>query len=306
MSNEEIVARIQAGEQELMGELWEQVDGLVKWKAKHVMTALDGRGGCGVEFGDLYNSGFPAMVAAVETYQAESGSFSTWFMFHLKNAFAEITGYRTKKGQNEPLNRALSLSMPIGKEEDDGVLAHIIPDPKASATMEAVEEQEYQEQLRKALETALGTLPETCGDVLRLRYYRGQTLTEAGEALGVVPERVRQMENRGLRILRQPKNAACLRPFYEYDFYCHTGMSAFLHTGMSVQERYLIVEEERRERKLQRQRLADDEWKRRKEELEKQEANQRQSWEREREEIMAELSPENRERLRRMLHGGGA
>lgn len=51
MSSEELVAVIQAGATERMGELWEQVAGLVKWKANQVMTALDGR--CGVEFDDL-------------------------------------------------------------------------------------------------------------------------------------------------------------------------------------------------------------------------------------------------------------
>lgn len=248
MSNEEIVARIQAGEQELMGELWEQVDGLVKWKAKHVMTSLDGRGGCGVEFGDLYNSGFPAMVAAVETYQAESGSFSTWFMFHLKNAFAEITGYRTKKGQNEPLNRALSLSMPIGKEEDDGVLAHIIPDPKASATMEAVEEQIWHEQLHEAIEGVLSEIPGEQSIVLRHRYYDGQTLTAAGQELGISAEEVRKLEGRGLKALRHYNLAERIRPFYDFDYYRATGLGAFRSSGMSIQERYLIHMEREEEK----------------------------------------------------------
>ena len=39
------------------------------------------------------------------------------------------------------------------------------------------------------------------------------TLEECGGVLGVGYERVRQMENKGIRILRQPKNAACLRRY---------------------------------------------------------------------------------------------
>lgn len=57
MSNEELVAAIQGGAVELMGQLWEQVEGLVSWKANHIMTALEGCGGRGVEFEDLYQSG---------------------------------------------------------------------------------------------------------------------------------------------------------------------------------------------------------------------------------------------------------
>lgn len=96
MSNEELVTVIQAGAVELMGQLWEQVEGLVKWKAKRIMTVLEGCPGRGVEFEDLYQSGYLAMVAAVNTFDPAAGSaFSTWLMYHLKNAFAEATGYRT-------------------------------------------------------------------------------------------------------------------------------------------------------------------------------------------------------------------
>lgn len=302
MSNEELAVQIQNGAPERMGELWEQVAGLVKWKAKRIMTALELRGSmCGVDFDDLVQCGYPALVAAVDSYSPESGTFSTWFMYHLKNAFAEATGYRTQRGKNEPMNHAASLDKPLTDEENSSSLVDFVPDQKAAATMEAVEEREYQGQLHEALEMALGTLPEACSQVLRLRYYQDRTLTEVGETLGVVPERVRQMENRGLRILRQPKNAACLRPFYEFDFYCHTGMSAFLHTGMSVQERYLIVEEERRERMLRRRRQAEEEQERQWETVE----NQQAAWQREREALMSELSPEGLEKLCRMLTGDG-
>lgn len=114
MSNEELVADIQAGAVERMGELWEQVDGLVKWKAKQVMTALNGR--CGVDFDDLHQSGYPALVAAVDSYNPEIRAFSTWFMYHLKRAFSEATGYRTKSGRNEPLNHSISLDTPLNSE----------------------------------------------------------------------------------------------------------------------------------------------------------------------------------------------
>lgn len=251
MSNEEIVARIQAGEQELMGELWGQVERLVKWKAKQVMMALNGR--CGVEFDDLHHSGFPAMVAAVETYNPKNSSFSTWFMFYLKTAFEEVTGYRTKKGQNEPLNTALSLSTPIGKEEDDGTLALIIPDPKASATMENIEEEIWYEQLHSALEGVLGELPENQSLVLRHRYYAGQTLTATGRELEMSAEEVRKLEGQGLKALRHHKLAQKIRPFYDFDYYAGTGLQSFKHTGTSIQERYLIRMEQGKEKQSESQ-----------------------------------------------------
>lgn len=256
MSNkEQLVVVIRNGEPERAEELWEQVEGLVKWKAKRIITALELRGAsCGCEFDDLVQCGYLAMVAAVESYDPESGSFPTWLMYYLQKEFAEATGYRTKKGRLEPLNNALSMDKPLTDEADSSLFGDFIPDRKASATMEAIEEREYHRQLHDAMEIALGALPENYGEVLRLRYYQDMTLQQCGNVLGVGYERVRQMEYKGIRILRKPKNAACLRSFYDFDFFGSTGISAFLHSGMSVQERYLINEEEQQRKAEARRR----------------------------------------------------
>ena len=257
MSNEELVAAIQAGATERMGELWEQVKGLVAWKARHIMTALDLRGSpCGVEYDDLVQSGYLAMVAAVDSYGLDKGAFSTWLMYHLKTVFAEATGYRTKTGQNEPLNTAVSLDKTVDGEDEGTPFGAFVQDMKATATMLSIEEKLWREQLHEALETALAALPEQSAEVLRLRHYRGMTLAEVGKLKGVGYERIRQMENKAIRQLRKPSIACHLRPFYDFDFYCGTGLGAFQHTGMSIQERYLVLEEDRKQRaeRLRRER----------------------------------------------------
>ncbi len=247
MSNEELAA---AGQ---MAELWDNVERLVKWKAKRIMTALDLRGcSCGLEFDDLYQSGYLALVAAVGSYKPESGAFSTWFMYHLKNAFAEATGYRTKAGQNEPLNMALSLDKPLTDEADSDTFGNLVPDDDAPAALEAIEDREFQRQLHEALETALAELPQQSADVLRLRHYQGLTLADIGELRGTSVERIRQVESKALRKLRKPNIARRLRPFYDFDFYSCTGLGAFRNSGMSIQERYLVIEENRKERAEQR------------------------------------------------------
>lgn len=257
MSNEELVAEIQAGAVDRMGELWGQVERLVKWKANHIMTALEGCPGRGVEFEDLHQSGYLAMVTAVNTYDpAAGGAFSTWFMYHLKKAFAEATGYRTQKGREEPLNHALRLETPLNDDANAGVFGDVIQDPKGMATLEAVEEREYHKQLHEALEAALAGVPKKYADVLRMKYYQGLTLSEIGEKFAVAAERVRTMENKGIRILRQPKTASQLYAFLDFDFYCGTGLGAFQNSGMSIQERYLVREEECKERQSSRHRKA--------------------------------------------------
>ena len=81
-----------------------------------------------------------------------------------------------------------------------------------------------------------------------MRYYQGVTIAEAGRIKGTTAERIRQMEDKAIRQLRKPRIACHLRPFYDFDFYCGSGWGAFQHTGMSIQERYLVIEEERTER----------------------------------------------------------
>lgn len=253
MSNEELVAEIQAGSVELMEQLWEQVAGLIKWKAKRIMTVLEGCPGRGVEFEDLCQSGYLAMVAAVDTYDpADGGTFSTWLMYHLKNAFAEATGYRTQKGRQEPLNNYLSLDTPLTDDADSDDLMDVIADPSGQNGIISAEDALYREQLHNVMEQALSAIPEQYADALRLRYYDGLSLNHAGSVRGVSGERIRSMENKGIRLLRKPKIACYLRTFYEFDFYCSAGYGAFQSSGMSIQERYLILDEERREREQQR------------------------------------------------------
>lgn len=253
MSNEELVITIQSGAAERMGELWDQVAGLVKWKAKRIITALELRGNmCGVDLDDLVQCGYPAMVAAVESYRPENGSFSTWMMYHLQRAFAEATGYRTRREQNEPLNSSLSLDKPLTDEADSSLFGDIVPDQQATAAMDAVEERVYQKQLREAMENALGEIPEKCSEILRLRYYQGMTSDEAGKHLGISRDQARQREGMGIRKLRAPKLSATLHPFYDFDFFCSTGLASFRRKGVSVQERYILMEEDLQERQRKR------------------------------------------------------
>jgi len=254
MSNEELVAAIQGGE-DRMGELWAQVEKLIMWKAKRIMTVLEGCPGRGVEFEDLYQSGYLAMVAAVDTYDpAAGGAFSTWFMYYLKTAFEEATGYRTQKSRQEPLNNYLSLDTPLTDDADSVDLMDVVADPSGLQWRESLEETMWRKQLQKAVGTAMSTVPEQYREILRLRYWENMTLDDIANLRSVSKERVRQMENKGIRILRQPKTASQLYAFCDFDFYSGTGLGAFRYGGMSVQERYLVVEEERKERQSSRHR----------------------------------------------------
>lgn len=96
MSNEELVALIQAGERDRLSELWEQVERFVALQARQRILFSGGLGG--VEVDDLYQSGYIALVAAVDSYDPATGrSFIGWLSLALKTAFAEAGGYRSRR-----------------------------------------------------------------------------------------------------------------------------------------------------------------------------------------------------------------
>ena len=117
---------------------------------------------------------------------------------------------RARKAARE----AVSLDLPVG-EDGDTFLGDFVEDRDAPALEDAVSENLLREQLREALD-ALG---ERESRVLRLRYGlddgQPQTLEEVGKVFGVTRERIRQIEAKALRKLRQPARSARLRDYLD-------------------------------------------------------------------------------------------
>ncbi len=249
MTNEELVALIQDGDLNKMADLWANVERLVAWKANRVICAMSGAGG--VEFDDLYNSGYLAMSDAVWTYHAGKSLFSTWFMMHLKTTFSVVTGYRTATQRKDPARCAVSLSMSLA--DDGGVLQDVLADPAGERQLIGVEEQIYRKQLQETMEKALADLPERENCVLRLRYYECFTLEEVSQEMGISKEQIRQYENKGLRRILRGRSANDLLSFLDENYYAGTGLTAFQSRGMSAQEWRLMKMEAAKEREQRRQ-----------------------------------------------------
>ncbi|MDE6281644.1 MAG: sigma-70 family RNA polymerase sigma factor [Oscillospiraceae bacterium] len=181
-------------------------------QANRRMAATGGFGG--VEFGDLYDSGYIALVAAVESFDPEAGgSFIGWLALHLKTTFAEAGGYRSRKQAQDPLHRAGSLDVPMGDDEDGATLREYIADPVSTLDFERVEECQYRTRLRAELGTALGRLPAHCRNIIQRRFYRGQTSSAIAAEMGVQPEIVRKWEGEALKQLRHPRTSRPLRGY---------------------------------------------------------------------------------------------
>lgn len=106
----------------------------------------------------------------------------------------------------------VSLESPVG-EEDDSHLGDFIEDDSGSQPAEAVS----QAMLRQQIMEILDTLSDREAKVLRLRYGlddgRPRTLEEVGKEFNVTRERVRQIEAKAIRKIRNPNRSSKLRDF---------------------------------------------------------------------------------------------
>ena len=110
-------------------------------------------------------------------------------------------------------SNVVSLDTPIGDEEDS-TLADFLVDEKSETSSDA---------FRTALRSDMGSILETLSDrekeVIMLRYGwndgKTRTLEEVGKIFGVTRERVRQIEAKALRKLRNPKRSNRVADYYQ-------------------------------------------------------------------------------------------
>ena len=125
----------------------------------------------------------------------------------------KITPKKVKEARKYGEN-VVSLDTPVS-EEDDGRLGDFIPDESTPSP----EDEVTILMLREAIEATLKTLDPREAEVLRLRFGIGQdrayTLDEIGKQLGVTRERIRQIETKALRKIRNPSRAKNLMEFYK-------------------------------------------------------------------------------------------
>lgn len=103
-----------------------------------------------------------------------------------------------------------SLDVPIGEDEET-TIGDLQADPSVKSFMANL----IEEANRQIIETVFATLNEREANVLRLRFgmdvNHSYTLEEVGNELGITRERVRQIETRALRKLRNPARMNVLR-----------------------------------------------------------------------------------------------
>lgn len=136
-----------------------------------------------------------------------------------------------------------SLDVPVG--EDNGSSMYDLLPGQEEDVEEAVTDRIQEEQLRETLWGMVDELPGQQSTVIRMRYQEGATLKETGEAAGLSVEQTRQLQNKALRSLREPRRAKKLAPFLDEEIrsmaFVGNGAEHFNRTWTSSTERAAIA-----------------------------------------------------------------
>lgn len=104
----------------------------------------------------------------------------------------------------------ISLETPVGDDEDTS-MGELIADSHSEDPFNNI----LQEANRQILDQVLSTLSEREAEILRMRFGidqdKAMTLEEIGQHFGVTRERIRQIEGRAIRKLRNPARAKMLK-----------------------------------------------------------------------------------------------
>jgi len=107
----------------------------------------------------------------------------------------------------------LSLESPINDDEDESELGHFVEDKETPTPIQTV----YSKLLKEKVNDVLDSLPCREARILKLRFGledgKFYTLEEVGKKFGLTRERIRQLETKALRRLRQPQKSQQLRDY---------------------------------------------------------------------------------------------
>lgn len=248
MTNEELAVLAKQGDKDAMERLWYQVERLVRMKAYRRMP--DDGSTRKYDVDDLMQAGFIGMVKAVGDFEKESGhTFNTYLTYHLKSAFAEVTG--TRSTRRDALLTAVSINVPIGSfDGDDCILADTIKDSEAGNEIENMLDRM---EVRQAFETVVEQIERLAYpycDVMTEHYIHGFSMKRIAKKHNFTVVGARNIHNIAIRKLSHtvPIKKMWRELFIDEhtNFYMHIGVQTFQSASGSAVERLAECRDGRR------------------------------------------------------------
>jgi RNA polymerase sigma factor (sigma-70 family) len=207
MTNEELAARIKAGETELMPILWEQTKRFAyKMANKFYWFHYDRCKELGVELADLEQEAYLGIHIAVEKYKPEKGvKFLTYAAYRLKSSFTIAAHLHNGKDRYHE-TKFEDVTVCEGNAGEDVTLEDTIADTQAEEDMQDFIEQEarqdYLSNLHTAFQEAFASMRETQRGAVTACLVLGMSGREYARQRGVSHQAVYTARESGLRKLR--------------------------------------------------------------------------------------------------------
>lgn len=205
MSNEELVLLIQQGQEQYIAELWENNEAFVAYQAnkrligvpEHLQYLRD----------DMVNESYFHFLKAINLFQAEKGvKFLSYLSYHLKNGFDDVLfGGRSDRARKEPLNRAVSIDIPVNDAEGL-TLGETLLDETAEGEFNDFLDMDFIRSVNGILQEGIGMLQGLQRDIMEEMLRTGHGLTEIRRALGGADReasRYRTTYDKAIRALRK-------------------------------------------------------------------------------------------------------
>lgn len=235
MTNEQLAVLAKNGDINAIEQLYTKNSGIIF----HRLRPYQRRG---YDIDDLMQEAYFALLKAIGSYKEDSGyKFVTYLSNMLKWYFSRYITHDTNRRD------LCVLDSPID-EDGDTTRADLLPDSAAEFEENAI----YNADMKRVFGLVKDALKgENNGDmmysVLHDVFISGTTKAEIGRKYGVSGERIRQIEVKALRKLRNPKHKK-LQSYREYvtDRSIHHGsLTEFKHTHTSSVEWALLKMEQK-------------------------------------------------------------
>lgn len=206
-SNEELVKLYQEGTNEALEQLIENNQRMIYKIANKYKNILDGKR---IDYEDLISEGNLGLILAAKKYNSElqnKCNFLTYAVYWIRRRINNYINGRNDKeiANNNLYNSCTSLYKPISEEENTYIV-DVLKDNTTDELYEAVEEKVLISALHRDLDIAMIenlTLKER--EILKARFAWDSdkyTLDELAEIYGCVRERIRQIQVKSIRKLK--------------------------------------------------------------------------------------------------------